>query len=453
MRTKTYLHQEIENKKSHYQGVYPVNYLMDRLLLVILVILTVFWSESSAETEGSDSVKDFVTLNNLSRFIEDLENRHPVLESSKAELKAAKARTKAASKPLYNPELELDTERIGFHGTNVDTLTIGISQTIDWYDKRTARASIAQAELQVNQYESEALFQSLLGEVLTTLSSYQTQQHVVAIQRERLKLIDEILQQGLRLFKAGDISKLDLEQLRLAQSQIQLLKDQAETQLALIQRELETVYGSPRENWPEFPDKLPVLTIDALDYQKILTELPRYKVAVSQLSIADRRVQLRRLEKKADPKIGVRAGTEESDTLIGITLSIPLNVRNDFQAEVDEAEEILKATQYLSENSEYKLLLMIKTAAASYQMNYSIWKKWQRHSSASLQAQENLLLRLWKAGELSTTDYLLQLNQIKEIQLNSVELKGRAWRAWFNWLVTSNRFKDWVNSITVKGTS
>ena len=46
----------------------------------------------------------------------------------------------------------------------------------------------------------------------------------------------------------------------------------------------------------------------------------------------------------------------------------------------------------------------------------------------------NLLDRLWQAGELNTTDYLVQLKQALDTEVSAIEQHGRMWRAWSAWL-------------------
>ncbi len=430
--------------------------------MMLIMSLILFLSGTLANAEDSISIKDLKTLNNLSAFIIELESKHPQLKISKAEMEAAEARTRAASRPLYNPEIELDVERIGFNGfngfngnngNNVDTITLGVNQAIDWHDKRAARKAIAKADQQVNQYDQEITRQRLVADIFLSLADYHTQREIVLARTNRLILMDKVLAQAELLYQAGDISKLDLEQLRLTQSQTQLTRNQAETQLAISQQNLVTITGTSQEDWPVLPDIPPDLESNKIDYEKILTDLPTYRSTLARIDRATNIMQLRALEKKADPTFGFRVGDEESDTVVGLTLSIPWNIRNNFQAEVDEADANIRATKSSFDNSEHQFRTRLKSAATAYELNHSAWQSWRKIATSSLQKQSSLLLRLWKAGELSTSDYLLQLNQIKEAEMNNVELKGNVWKAWLNWLSISNQFDPWLGGTLIsKGT-
>lgn len=385
------------------------------------------------------------TLRTLSVFVTQLEKQHPLLQANQANKIAAAARTRAASQPLYNPEIEFEAERTGFNSNNVDIATVGINQTFDWHNKRSARKNIATVEQQVTSYEAAVTRQQLIATILSSLADYQTQREIIQAHTKRLSLNQQIFSQATQRYNAGDISKLDLEQVRLNQSQTQLTLDRAKTELTTKAQALAAIAGISRKSWPSLPYAPPTIQPAKLNYQRILNNLPALKAAATRVAVARNTLRLRVREQKADPTIGVKGGAENSDTVIGFTLSIPLHVRNNFRAEVDEAKANLRQSESLLVNSKHQLKTRLQSAAQTHQLTYSGWQSWQNIASSSLQKQSQLLLRLWKAGELSTSDYFVQLNQIREAELNSVELKGNIWKSWFNWLATSNQLKQWLN--------
>lgn len=387
---------------------------------------------------------DKVTLNNLSRFLTQLERKHPQLKISQAELEAAKARSRSASRPLYNPEIELDAERTGFNRNKTNTVTLGVNQTIDWHNKRSARQNIATIEQKLSQHNQAESRQQLIAGMFSSLAEYQMQREILQANSKRFSLVKQLMNQATKLYKAGDISKLDLEQIRLNVSKSQLTINQAKTQLAVTQQRLSRKAGESRQSWPVLPYTPPVLQTNKLHYEKLLLGLPAYKADATKIAIERGKLRLRVREQKPDPTIGFRAGGEDSNKLIGLTLSIPLTTRNNYQAEVDEARSNIRRAESVFDNSKYQLKSRLKLAAETYQLTYSSWKAWQHVAGKSLKNQSNLLQRLWKAGELSTSEYLLQLDQIREAEMNNVELKGNVWKAWFNWLAVSNQFNKWL---------
>ena len=76
----------------------------------------------------------------LVEFVGAVIAANPRVQAARSAADAGGALQSAAARPLYNPELELEAE-----DAEADTYTLGISQTIDWADKRSARSAVAAA--------------------------------------------------------------------------------------------------------------------------------------------------------------------------------------------------------------------------------------------------------------------------------------------------------------------
>jgi cobalt-zinc-cadmium efflux system outer membrane protein len=63
----------------------------------------------------------------LSALFAQVLRSNPRVAAARAAVDAARARERAADRPLFNPELELDAET-----PDTSTASVGISQTIDW---------------------------------------------------------------------------------------------------------------------------------------------------------------------------------------------------------------------------------------------------------------------------------------------------------------------------------
>jgi outer membrane protein TolC len=75
----------------------------------------------------------------LAAFVRKVLDSNPGVQTAEAAVNAAQARERAAERPLYNPELGLDLEK-----AEADTGFLGLNQTIDWADKRSARTQPVQ---------------------------------------------------------------------------------------------------------------------------------------------------------------------------------------------------------------------------------------------------------------------------------------------------------------------
>ncbi|HIO76141.1 MAG TPA: TolC family protein, partial [Gammaproteobacteria bacterium] len=73
---------------------------------------------------------------------------NPDVQAGQAAVDAALARASAADQPLFNPELEFDYER-----TDINISSLGLSQTIDWSNKRGAHKAIAEVGVRAARVE------------------------------------------------------------------------------------------------------------------------------------------------------------------------------------------------------------------------------------------------------------------------------------------------------------
>jgi len=84
------------------------------------------------------------------------------------------------------------------------------------------------------------------------------------------------------------------------------------------------------------------------------------------------------------------------------------------------------------------------SASERFQLAQTAWEEWQQAGLTSLRQQGEQLRRLWEAGELSTTEYLVQIGQTIDTQGNALDLRLTLWRAWFEWLSASGQVNDWL---------
>jgi cobalt-zinc-cadmium efflux system outer membrane protein len=129
--------------------------------------------------------------------------------------------------------------------------------------------------------------------------------------------------------------------------------------------------------------------------------------------------------------------------LIGVRFSIPLPVRNSFRAEVDAASADLEALDQSVANDYRQLRAELIAAHQRYELARTAWDEWQRMGAGSLASQTEMLERLWRAGELNTTDYLVQLQQTLDTRVAASEQRGVVWEAWIAWLAVSGQVDGW----------
>lgn len=371
----------------------------------------------------------------LTNLVKEALDASPEPARARAAVEAARARHRAAGRPLYNPELAIEAER-----SDVNTTTAGVQQTIDWSGKREGRSAVAAAELLSSEAALSEIRLSVATRVLSALADYQIAQSIAALARQRVELMQRFADLAARRQQAGDLELVDLDLARLALAQAQLQQAEARAAVAESEEALVALFGTSRP-WPELPAGLPAPDIVGPD---MVRGLPQVRAAEAEVDAARERAGLRRLERRPDPTVGVRAGREDAESLVGLSVSIPLFVRNSYRAEVQAAEAELTEAQQAAQVLVQQLKARQATAQRRYRAAFEAWRQWQGAGSEALARQGELLERLWRAGEIGAADYLVQLRQALDTREAAVMHYGRAWRAWFQWLEATGRTFAWA---------
>ena len=376
----------------------------------------------------------------LSGWINGVLSQNPEVQAAQAAVDAAGGRLRGADQPLFNPELEFEYE-----SSDVDTTTGGISQTIDWAGKREARAAIAQSGQVAAVAELRARRQALAAELLRSLADWQASDAITRVSEQQSELMTRFARLADQRRLAGDLDQVELDLAHLAAADAAFQQSNALENLIRARQVVTALTAGDHAGWPALTGTLPELDPQQIDVERLLADLPLLQAALARVAAARASVQLSLREKRPDPTIGIRAGIEDSDTLTGITLSVPLFVRNTFSAEVDVANAELIQAEREAAGLHQQARADLTAAAQVYRNAQRTWKTWEASGAPRLSQRTDLLDRLWRAGELNTTDYLVQLKQALETEVSATEQYGRMWRAWADWLAASGRIAQWVN--------
>ena len=172
--------------------------------------------------------------------------------------------------------------------------------------------------------------------------------------------------------------------------------------------------------------------------------LPEVLAARRRVDVASALVKLRKRERRPDPTVSLVGGREADDNLVGLSISIPLNVRNRFNHEVTAAVAERGQAQEIADDVLQRAHARLISASERYELSRGAWGDWERTGQTSVTSQSALLRRLWEAGELSTTEYLVQLRETLDVRESALDLRQTLWRAWFEWLWASGQVDIWV---------
>lgn len=166
-------------------------------------------------------------LHQLATLVNQTIALNPEIQAAQAALEAARANLTGADLPLNNPEFEIEAER-----TDINTLTLGLSQTIDWHDKQGALTRSAQAELAVKTLSLDALKQTKASEILSAVTEISINKEISVQSARRSELLSRFVQLAEQRFVAGDIAQSELELARLSQAEAMI--EDTEIRLASI---------------------------------------------------------------------------------------------------------------------------------------------------------------------------------------------------------------------------
>lgn len=376
----------------------------------------------------------------LHEFIEQVSIDHPALKASEAALAAARARAKGQSRPIYNPGIGVEYE----NAIEV-TKAIGLTQTFDWSGKRKARSGVGRAEVDSAEASYAIARKALLSDILQSLAEYQTASKLLNVAAGRENLGKQFLELATRRHQAGEIPQAELLTARLALAEARAAKNETALALSSAEEKLVAISGQDREVWPRLTGA-PIQTgvaPETTTYER----LPELRLAQAQSEIARARIRVAKSERMPDPTVGVRIGEEGSSSLVGLSASIPIPIRNSYRDQVDAAgSDFLEAQQnYYSENR--RVRARYDASLKRYRAASQAWSLWQNQGAEPLKEQRLLLGKLLDARQIGAIDYLIQLNQTFATEEASVELNGRLWNAWFDWQDASATVDAWLETI------
>lgn len=348
-------------------------------------------------------------------------SKHPDVLAATEQSAARKADAEASEQPLYNPELSVGANRTG----SENNFEAGFSQTIDWSDQQGALKEKGKLiRLSAQAALSEAVLaqtsESLLA--LVEWRASKLDEEIAESQRQRLNALLDLVEQRQQ---AGDLGRADAELLFLSLSQqlsevtqAKAVVDQAEARV----RELLSDWGPrnggiPESFWAELESE--VGDTDLLAHPAIASARAQWQVLRAEAEVARRRAT-------ASPTVGLNGGRDGGENVVGLTFSIPLNVRNNYSAETRAANrralEAEARFQALYRKQQYELA-GDRAAWKRYDQQLNRWKELSR---GRVERSADLLEQQWRLGDISTSEYLLALGQRGESLKTGIELEKRA---------------------------
>lgn len=363
--------------------------------------------------------------------------QHPDVLAAREQMLGSNASADAAEQPLYNPELSTDLERNGDEGN----YQVSVQQTIDWWGRRDA----GQRQAGFMRNAGAALYRLKVldktAEALTALVEWHAANRAAAIAQTQHQQLNTLLELVEKRQQAGDLGSIDAELtfLSLSRQLVQVAKVEATLEKAeagvseLLPGWTPVRGGLPEHFWPSPPD----FTTDreVLKHPAVTRAHAHWQSLKEQAEVARRAAG-------AEPTVGVNAGRDGGQSVVGLTFSIPLKVRNNSSAETRAAERAALEAEARFQAIYRKQRFDWQAAQAVWQRLEQQYHRWQTLVQGRIESSAELLERQWRSGDLPTTDYLQALSHRAESLLAGIELQKQTWLARTEVLQQSGRLVD-----------
>lgn len=379
----------------------------------------------------------------ITRAVRSLWAANPEVQVARAELEAARARARAANQPLYNPAIELAAEN-----ADVDRRTVGVSLALDLSGKRRARSAVGDAERDVAQAAFDVVRRDVAARWLkawfdTSLAVQQSR-----LGQRRVELMTRFADLAERRLKVGDISSTERDLAALALTEAQAQQAALLGRAAGVQASLASLGGPAEDALPAAPRELPPMPVNDTAFTP--ERLPELRLAQARTTSADASVRVAQRNRIPDPTIALTGGRVRvgpgagmSQNVVGISLSVPLPIRNNYRAEVDAARAESDVAIAGLNGQRLTVRARANETSARYRALRDASAAFRSGRAAAFDERANLLERLWSAGEIGTSDYLVQLKQSLDTALSGMQLESETWQAWIDYLGAHGQLTAW----------
>ncbi len=269
-----------------------------------------------------------------------------------------------------DPELGIDAERIIQGVENPWVLGATISFTLPLSGRLGAEKGLAYAQADVELLRAYLLEVQTLGELRARWLEWSARQQQIALTRQYVSDLDEIVQRAERLRKAGEIDLLESRLFRIERTsragELRTLEmEQREQEVAI-----KTLLGlAPEANVQLTPTLVLPLARTATEPSSValMENTPRLKLARAEYEAADRALKLEIRRQYPDVKVGTGPGTEEGDSRVLFGLSLPLPILNANRRAIVEARATRDATKADAEARCEELVSDLARARLAYE--------------------------------------------------------------------------------------
>jgi len=364
----------------------------------------------------------------------------PSFQAMEKGVLVASEQQNAMQQSVYNPEL-------GAFYTDKDDDEYGmmVSQTIDWFDKRSANSQLGQNNYDLVLLENHLKIETSLSQALLAYIEFSMSKQLLDISQQQEALLIKLSADLKRREAAGDVGQTDAEMAYLSLSQNLQQISLTEIRYRRASAQITQSIGSSVAVHPK--SSIWFNNIDGNEVSKYLDNGYKILYAQKQLDESVSQSKIALLNKKVNPTIGLGAGRDGDENTILFEISVPLNVRNTFSSEYSAALHKVNQIEFELQEEQRLVKNDIEQSFNNYTQLKTRVVSWQKLTENRLKQSEKLLKRQWKSGDISTSDYLFALRQRTDALIANIELKGEMQKAWVEWLLASSQVNSWLKNL------
>jgi len=362
--------------------------------------------------------------------------RHPLVLQSEQRYEAALATQNAASQPLYNPELSAS-----YDDKPDAAYAVSVSQQWDRSGLRTVKEQIGEIGARMAALEVQRVGNDIAADTLRGLIEKRRADTLLRLAAEQYDITRNIVGLTEKRVAAGDIGELDLQLMRLAQTESLQALTNAENNQQRTHSQLKMLLG---DTVIELPDGVSVIQEFEPDLDAFVDQLP--VVLMSELRSQQAGLQVReaRRSSKANPTFGVGLGKDGNDNVLSFSVSVPLNIRNRYTAEIEAAEAERLAIDQSVRYTRVRAFTDLQRDWQTFLRYQNTPDKLQQPRQRDLSQVNAQLKKLWRLGDMTTTSYLQNLQQRNTALIAEVEIDTEAALSMVEWLRSSNQMLSWL---------
>lgn len=336
------------------------------------------------------------------------------------------------SKLWANPSLNV--ERAGFANNQDQELTIGLSQPLDVFGKKKASKKIANLA-----NEQLGLKQRIYDEQLQIIVKYLWSQVMLsevesALLMEQLKASEQSLEVAERRFRAGSISQVDVDRVRLTHIDNIKLVQQAGLQLQIARKQLANLWGESESSnvighdiasfWPQ--KTLEKVNANLMD--NLVEKTQSYQVLEAKANI-----DLLKAQARPNPDVSVsmkqtKTPQNQTDNQLTVGLSVPLAIfnRNQYGIQIAQAKEQLIEKQKMFYQMQNKLEVQtLLSELGGLKEQFDLVSQKQIPLAVAVQKRT---LTGFQVGKLNVMDVQQATAQLHDVRIQSVQILKSAWQ-------------------------